>query len=96
VAGAPFTPLAHGLEHFVSELLPTHPVAATGVMVAHLVLSVVIVRFLLSRVLGAHNLRRVPVAARAKAATTPTASPTAGMPTAKATTTSASPPAAPK
>ncbi|KAI9028762.1 hypothetical protein DFJ74DRAFT_641843 [Hyaloraphidium curvatum] len=58
IAGAPFTPLSHGLEEWLMHTLPEHTFVAVMVMVAHFGLSVVVIRYLLTQVLSARRFRR--------------------------------------
>jgi uncharacterized protein YbcC (UPF0753/DUF2309 family) len=51
LAGAPFTPVSHYMDAWLTELLPTHPVFAGLVMFGHFVISVVLIRFVLLNVL---------------------------------------------
>jgi hypothetical protein len=60
LAGAPFTPLAHGMEGIIIDLLHTNPALAGMIMAGHFTLSVVITRLLLTHVVRAHRLRKDP------------------------------------
>lgn len=57
LAGLPYTPVAHGLEEAILELLPTQPALAGGLMAAHFVVSVLLVRTLLVSVLTQRRFR---------------------------------------
>jgi hypothetical protein len=57
-AGLPFTPVAHALEHEVTELLHSSPVLAGGLMFAHFAVSVLVIRFLFVSVLSTQRFRR--------------------------------------
>ena len=58
VAGMPFTPFSDYLEHSLMELIPTQPVLAGAIMVAHFGVSVGLIRFLLMNVLSAQRFRK--------------------------------------
>lgn len=58
VAGAPFTPLAHGLDEAIVHLLHTAPLAAAGLMVSHFAVSVMTIRFIFVSVLTSQRFRR--------------------------------------
>jgi hypothetical protein len=51
LAGFPFTPVTHYLEHTFEELLLTHPVYAGAGMLAHFAVSVFLIRYVLLNVL---------------------------------------------
>lgn len=58
VAGAPFTPLAHGLDEAIVHLLHSSPWAAAGLMLSHFAVSVMTVRFIFVSVLTSQRFRR--------------------------------------
>ena len=60
LAGAPFTPFSEYLDHWLEELLPTHPYAAAALMIAHFTISVCIIRVLFLNVLHARRFRKLP------------------------------------
>jgi hypothetical protein len=69
LAGLPYTPVSHGLEHAILELLPEQPALAGALMAGHFVVSVLVVRTLLVSVLTPRRFRLPP---------TPPATPSSG------------------
>ncbi len=58
LAGAPFTPVSHFLEHTLMEMLPTNPGLAAAIMMGHFAFSVVLIRLLFLKVLDARRFHR--------------------------------------
>lgn len=60
LAGAPFTPVSHYMEHWLMELLETHPIFAGLIMIGHFALSVFLIRFVLLYVLHKRRFNKKP------------------------------------
>ncbi len=60
LAGAPFTPVSHYMDHWLMELLQTHPVFAGIFMMGHFATSVVLIRFVLLNVLHKRRFHKKP------------------------------------
>lgn len=52
LAGAPFTPICNGFEEIVIDLLPTHPLAAGSLMLGQFGMSLLMMRFVFTKVLN--------------------------------------------
>lgn len=58
IAGAPFTPLCHELEHTLVELLPTNPALAGSIMLGQFGVSLLVMRFLFTKVLNSNRFHK--------------------------------------
>jgi hypothetical protein len=52
LAGAPFTPYSHFLEHQLMELIPSHPYLATVVMIGQFLISIVMIKVVFTNILS--------------------------------------------